>query len=234
MKGEVVIVTGAGKGIGREIALGFARQEAFVVICARTQNGIKNVEKEIRDRGGNALALVCDIGVESEVKEFIKSASEINGRINVLVNNAGVTHVEPVASLDTSRWEETIRVNLTGAFLMTKNTLKFMEDGCHIFNIVSIAAKIGFPNWSAYCASKFGLLGFTNALREELRGRGIKVSAIIPGSTDTPIWEEIPGKWDRTKMIKPEDVAGMVLNIYRQPKETLTEEIVIMPIGGVL
>jgi NAD(P)-dependent dehydrogenase (short-subunit alcohol dehydrogenase family) len=234
MKDEVVVVTGAGKGIGREIALEFAREEAFVAICARTSDDIKIVEKEIKDRGGNALALVSDVGVEREVERFINRVSEINGKINVLVNNAGVTHLGPVSSLDTSKWEETIRVNLTGAFLMTKHTLRFMDGGCHIFNIASIAAKIGFPNWSAYCASKFGLIGLTNSLREEVRGRGIKVSAIIPGPTNTPLWKEIPGNWDRTKMINPREVAEMVVNIYKQPKETLTEEVVLMPIGGVL
>jgi NAD(P)-dependent dehydrogenase (short-subunit alcohol dehydrogenase family) len=232
MRDEVVVVTGAGKGIGREIALRFAREGAFVAICARTYKDIKAVEKEIKERGGKALAIVCDVGDEKEVEGFVNKVSEVREGINVLVNNAGVAFVEPVFRLDSSKWEETIRVNLTGAFLMTRCTLRFMGKGSHIFNITSIASKIGFPNWSAYCASKWGLLGFTNSLREELRGRGIKVTAIIPGPTDTPLWREIPGKWDREKMIKPEDVAEMVLNIYKQPKEALTEEIVLMPIEG--
>lgn len=232
MNGEVVVVTGAGKGIGREIAFEFAKGGAAVAICARTLDSIKAVEREIKERGGEASAIVCDIGVKEEVERFINEVSQISGGINVLVNNAGVAFVESVSRLDLSRWEQTIRVNLTGAFLMTKYALGFMREGGHIFNIVSIASKAGFPNWSAYCASKSGLLGFTNSLREELRGMGIKVTAIIPGPTDTPLWKEIPGNWDRTRMMKPEDVARAVVNIYKQPKETLTEEIVIMPIGG--
>ena len=234
MNRDVVVVTGAGKGIGREIAFEFAKEGAAVAICARTRNSIKAVEREIKERGGEALAIVCDVGVQEEVEGFIEEVSRISGGINVLVNNAGVAFVESVSRLDLSKWEQTIRVNLTGAFLMTKYALGFMREGSHIFNIASIASKAGLPNWSAYCASKSGLLGFTNSLREELRIIGIKVTAIIPGPTDTPLWKEIPGNWDRTKMIKPEDIAIAVVNIYKQPRETLTEEIVIMPIGGVL
>jgi NAD(P)-dependent dehydrogenase (short-subunit alcohol dehydrogenase family) len=234
MNDEVVVITGAGKGIGREIAFEFAEEGAVVAICARTLKDIKMVEKEIKERGGEVLTFVCDVGVEKEVKGFIRRVSEISGNINVLVNSAGVAFVEPVSRLDLSKWEQTIRVNLTGAFLMTKYALRFMGKGSHIFNMASIASKTGFPNWSAYCASKFGLIGFTNSLREELRGMGIKVTAVIPGPTDTPLWREVPGNWDRTKMMKPQDVARAIVNIYKQPRETLTEEIVIMPIGGVL
>jgi NAD(P)-dependent dehydrogenase (short-subunit alcohol dehydrogenase family) len=234
MRGKIVVVTGAGKGIGREIACEFAHEGAVVAICARTLNDVKTVEKEIKEREGEALAVVCDIGAEKEVERFINEASRITGSINVLVNNAGVAFVEPVSRLDSSKWEETLRVNLTGAFLVTKYALRFMGEGGHIFNIASIASRIGFPSWSAYCASKFGLIGFTNSLREELRGLGIKVTAVIPGPTDTLLWREIPGNWDRTKMIKPNDIAKAVVNIYKQPKEVMTEEIVLMPIGGVL
>ncbi len=234
MKNEVAVITGAGKGIGREIALEFAKEGATVAVCARTPEGIKRTEREIKKIGGEVLASVCDIGDEKEVEKFIGKASEINGKIKVLVNNAGVAYVGPVSDFDTSRWEQTLRVNLTGAFLVTKHALKFMNEGSHIFNVASNAAKIGFPNWSAYCASKFGLLGFTNSLREELRDVGIKVTAIIPGPTDTPIWDEIPGNWDRGKMIKPQDIAVMVVSVYKQSGETLTEEVVIMPLGGAL
>jgi NAD(P)-dependent dehydrogenase (short-subunit alcohol dehydrogenase family) len=234
MKNEVAVITGAGKGIGREIALEFAKEGAIVAICARTSEGIKQTEREIKKIRGEVLASVCDIGDEKEVEKFIGRASEINGKIKALVNNAGVAYVGPVSDFDTSRWEQTLRVNLTGAFLITKHALKFMNEGSHIFNVASNAAKIGFPNWSAYCASKFGLLGFTNSLREELRDIGIKVTAIIPGPTDTPIWDEIPGNWDRGKMIKPQDIASMVVNVYKQSQQTLTEEVIIMPKGGAL
>lgn len=234
MKNEVIVITGAGKGIGKEIALQFAKEGATVALCARTLGDIQNVKEEIKEDGGEAAAFVCDVGDERQVEKFISDVSMINGKINVLINNAGVAFVGSVSGFDTSKWEQTLRVNLTGAFLVTKHTLRFMNEGSHIFNIASNAAKIGFPNWSAYCASKFGLLGFTNSLREELRSSGIKVTSVLPGPTDTPLWNELPGNWDRRKMIKPKDVAVMTVNIYKQARETLTEEVTIIPAGGAL
>jgi NAD(P)-dependent dehydrogenase (short-subunit alcohol dehydrogenase family) len=234
MKDKVVVITGAGKGIGREIAFEFAKEGTTLALCARTLQDIKSVEEHIKGEGGEAEAFACDVGDEEQVSEFIRNVSGITGKIDVLINNAGVAFVGPVSHFDTSKWERTLKINLTGAFLVTKHALKFMGRGSHIFNITSNAAKIGFPNWAAYCASKFGLLGFTNSLREELRGAGIKVTAVIPGPTDTPLWDELPGSWDRGKMIKPKDVAAMIVNIYKQSQETLTEEVTILPIGGAL
>lgn len=234
MEKDVAVITGAGRGIGKAIAIEFAKTGAVVILCARTLGDVKAVETEIVEKGGKALAFACDVGEEVDVERFIKAASEIKGRIDVLVNNAGVAFVGPVSDLDLSSWEQTIRTNLTGPFLTVKHALKYMSRGAHIFNIASIAARMGFPNWSAYCASKSGLLGFTSSLREEVRGRGIKVTAVIPGPTDTPLWRNIPGNWDTGRMMKASDIARAIVGIYKQPKETLTEEIVLMPIGGIL
>ncbi len=108
-----------------------------------------------------------------------------------------------------------------------------MNGGGHIFNIGSNASKIGFPNWSAYCASKFGLLGFSNSIREELRERGIKVSAILPGPTNTPLWSSLgKKKWDKSKMMEPKSVAEMIVHVYNQPQDVQTEEVYIIPSSG--
>ncbi|MFQ5787148.1 MAG: SDR family oxidoreductase [Thermodesulfobacteriota bacterium] len=232
MMNKVVVVTGAGKGIGKEIAIRFAKEGYIVAICSKTIKNLKNVEREIKKVGGDVLALSCDIGVESQVKRFITNVSQITGFIDVLVNNAGVAFSESVSRLDLSKWEEIIRVNLTGTFLVTKYALVHMSKEGHIFNIVSNAGKFGFPYWSAYCASKFGVLGFTNSIREELRSQDIKVTAILPGPTDTPLWEDIPGSWDRNRMIKPYAIADTIFNIYKQPSEVMTEEVFLMPRGG--
>jgi short-subunit dehydrogenase len=234
MSGEVAVVTGAGRGIGREIAINLSREGYFVAICSRTAKQIRNVERELVDSGGEVMALCCDVGVEDQVIRFIDEVSNVGRGIDILVNNAGVAYSEPITTINSSKWEEIIRVNLTGTFLMTKYALKYMGYGGHIFNIISNAGKTGFPNWSAYCASKFGVLGFTNSIREELRDRRIKVTAVLPGPTDTPLWEGIEGVWDRKRMIKPGAVADMIVNIYKQPGDVLTEEVFIMPRGGAL
>ncbi|MCH8029374.1 MAG: SDR family NAD(P)-dependent oxidoreductase [Candidatus Dadabacteria bacterium] len=234
MKDHVVVVTGAGRGIGRETALRFAKRAATVVICSRTPDELSRVRTEILAAGGAALAERCDVGNAAEVESFIVKASEITGTINVVVNNAGVAYTNPVTSTDINKWEEVIRTNLTGAFLVTKSALPHMRSGSHIFNLCSIAAKTGFANWAAYCASKWGLLGFTNALREEIRSSGIKVTSILPGPTDTPIWGALEGEWDTSAMTAPGVIADMILNIYTQPPESMTEEVVIMPQGGVM
>jgi NAD(P)-dependent dehydrogenase (short-subunit alcohol dehydrogenase family) len=232
MPREVAVVTGAGRGIGREIAVKLSKEGFFVIICSRSSKQIKELEREIEINGGQAMALCCDVGVEDQVVKFIDEVSNVTGHIDMLVNNAGIAYSEPITKINSSKWEEIIRVNLTGTFLVTKYALEYMGCGSHIFNIISNAGKMGFPNWSAYCASKFGVLGFTNSIREELRDRTIKVTAVLPGPTDTPLWEGIEGVWDRERMMKPEALADIIINIYKQPRDAVTEEVFIMPRGG--
>jgi NAD(P)-dependent dehydrogenase (short-subunit alcohol dehydrogenase family) len=232
MPREVAVVTGAGRGLGKEIAINLSKEGYFVVICSRTPKQITEVERAMREYGGEGLALCCDVGIEDQVERFIDVVSNVTGRIDMLVNNAGIAYSDPIAEIDSSKWEEIIRVNLTGTFLMTKYALKHMGCGGHIFNVISNAGKTGFPNWSAYCASKFGVLGFTNSIREELRNRSIKVTAVLPGPTDTPLWDGIEGEWDRERMMKPDAVADIIISIYKQPEDVVTEEVFIMPKGG--
>jgi len=229
---KVVLITGAGKGIGREIALVFAKQKFHVAACGRTASDLENLKNEIEQIGSGIFIDVCDISRESEVRGFINKVSEISGKIDVLVNNAAVAYIGSIFDTDLKTWEQTLKVNLTGTFLITKHTLEFMDEGAHIFNIGSNASKIGFANWSAYCTSKFGLLGFTNSIREELRSKGIKVSAILPGPTNTPLWDSLQGDWDKTKMMEPKSIAEMILHVYSQPADVQTEEVYIIPSSG--
>ena len=173
-----------------------------------------------------------DISVEEEVKRFISSVVEKKGRVDVLINNAGVVYTGPVEETDTEQWDEMMAVNARGTFLMVKHSLPLMTGGSHIVNIGSNASKKGFPGWAAYCASKFAVLGFTNSLREELRDRGIKVSAVLPGPTKTDIWNSLGGEWDGTKMMSPEITAKTVLSVINQPLEANIDEIDIVPSTG--
>lgn len=229
---KVVLITGAGKGIGRITALEFAKAGFFIAACSRSASDLKSLKTEIESAGGKALTSVCDVSKQSQVKSFIAKASKITGCIDAVINNAAVAKVGSVADTDLKDWQETMDVNLTGVFLITKHSLSNMKKGSHIFNIGSNASKIGFPNWSAYCASKFGLLGFSNALREELRSKGIRVTAILPGPTKTPLWHTIEGKWDESKMMEPGSIARMMLHVYNQPAGVQTEEVYIIPSSG--
>ncbi len=230
---QVVLITGAGKGIGKETALTFAKAGFTVAACGRTASDLKKLKAQIEKAGSKAVTSVCDISKESQVKRFIQKAAKITGRIDAVVNNAAVASVGSIYDTDLKSWQNTIDTNLTGAFLITKHSLGHMKKGGHFFNIGSNASKIGFPNWSAYCASKFGLLGFSNSIREELRSKGIKVSAILPGPTKTPLWGKLgKKKWDKSKMMEPKSVAEMILHIYNQPADVQTEEVYIIPSSG--
>ncbi len=233
MKDKVVIVTGAGRGIGREIAIRFADEGAVVACCTRSDRSVAALREEVESRGGRGLFEACDVGDPAAVQGFVQRAAKLKGTIDVLVNNAGIAVSKPFEKTTVEEWNETVRVNLTGPFLMTKFALPYMRAGSHIFNIGSNASKFGFPNWTAYCASKWGLLGFTNSLREELRSRGIKVTSVLPGPTATDIWEGIgDGNWNKSWMMKPSTVAEVVLFVARQPAEAMTEELMVMPQRG--
>ena len=155
--------------------------------------------------------------------------------LDVLINNAGVAHPNrSVAKLPVESWMEVIDTNLTGMFLVTRAALPLMRRGGAIVNNLSIAAKRVFPGSSAYNASKHGALGFTDTLREELRGQGIRVVALLPGATDTAIWKTLWPEAPRKKMMSPKTVAEAVLNTLTLPAESTAEELTIMPSAGTL
>ncbi len=234
MAEKIAIVTGAGKGIGRAIAVELLEAGFFTALCSRSQESAASLEAEISSFAGNFMVSSVDISIEEEIERFISSVAEKKGRIDVLINNAGVVYTGPVEKTDTEQWDEMMAVNARGAFLMVKHSLPFIPNGGHIVNIGSNASKKGFPGWAAYCASKFAVLGFTNSLREELRDRGIKVSAVLPGPTRTDIWDSLGGKWDRTKMMSPEVTAKTVMSVINQPPGANIDEIDIVPSTGSL
>lgn len=232
MAERVVILTGAARGIGRAIATELLEAGFFTVLCSKSHQGVDSLEAEISSFAGKFMISSIDISVEDEVRRFISSVAERKGRVDVLINNAGVVYTGPIEETDTEQWNEMMAVNARGPFLMVKHSLPLMTAGSHIVNIGSNASKKGFPGWAAYCASKFAVLGFTNALREEVRGRGIKVSAVLPGPTKTDIWDSLGEKWDKAKMMSPEITAKTVLSVINQPLEANIDEIDIVPSTG--
>lgn len=234
MAEKIAVVTGAARGIGRATAIELLEAGFFTALCSRSRKSAASLETAISSFAGNFMVSSVDISIEEEIEGFISSVAEKKGRIDVLINNAGVVYTGPVEKTDTEQWDEMMAVNARGAFLMVKHSLPLMSRGSHIVNIGSNASKKGFPGWAAYCASKFAVLGFTNSLREELRDRGIKVSAVLPGPTKTDIWDSLGGKWDRTRMMSPEVTAKTVLSVINQPPGANIDEIDIVPSTGTL
>jgi ketoreductase len=182
---RTVVVTGGGRGIGRAIALSFAEPGAHIVITSRTTEQLEQTAADIKARGAEATAITMDVSDEASVAHGFGS---LHGRIkdvNVLVNNAGVGGGEVVQGSDVERWRRTIDTNLTGMYLVTRQILPLMAQGGRIVNLSSVLGRFGVPGYTAYCASKHGVIGFTRALSLEVLKRKITVNAIAPGWVDT-------------------------------------------------
>ena len=205
---RVVLVTGASRGIGRAIALAVAEAGASLVATATTQAGAEATCREIRALGRRALAVTCDVGRPGDVDRLVSEVLHAFGRIDVLVNNAGTVHRAPAVEMTDEDFDRVLRVNLSGPFYLTRRVLPGMvERGWgRIINISSISGTLGTPRLTAYCASKWGLNGLTKALAEEVRGTGVVVAAVLPGSVDTDM---LKGSGFSPAM-KPTDVAQVV------------------------
>jgi len=227
-----VLVTGGGRGIGRAIALRFAREGALVAVAARTTAEIERVANECGRAGGRGLAVELDVTDLDSVERGVEQTLAASGGIlDVLVNNAGVFAIHPFPELSPATWYRTIATNLTGPFHVTLLALRGLERSgrAHVFNVSSIAGKQAFPGNAAYCASKYGLRGFSDALRLDLASRGIRVSTVLPSATDTSIFEGVPGEWDRAGMHRPEDVAELVWRAYTAPRDRDVAELELPP-----
>lgn len=238
LHGKVAIVTGASKGIGKATALKLAGAGANIVLSARGKAALQSVADEIRAQsyGGDTLVLPADVTDESQAENLILATIQKYGKIDILVNNAGSATFASVLESKISDWDQIIAVNLRSVYLCSKFALKFMlERGSgHIINVISIAAKVAFKNASAYCTAKAGALHFTKVLSEEVRDKNIRVTAICPGSVDTPFWHQIDPKPDLALMLKPEHVAEAILYVVSQPQGMVTDEITITPPMGIL
>jgi NAD(P)-dependent dehydrogenase (short-subunit alcohol dehydrogenase family) len=231
----VAVITGGGSGIGLALAKAFAGEAYSVVIVGRNQKRLSLAAKDLTKSGAEVTALACDVRDPQAVEKLFSAIRQRFSAIDVLVNNAGITHaLAPVEKLRVDTWKEVIEINLTGTFLVTHAALPLIRSGGTIVNNLSVAAEEVFEGMSAYCASKAGALGFTNVLREELRSRGIRVLALLPGATDTEIFEQFWPDAPRSKMITPETVAAAVMHAVHMPANATIEEIRIGPVVGAL
>ena len=236
LKDKVAIITGASRGIGRATALAFARAGAEVVLAARTQHDLETVADLIRTEDGGALVVPTDVTQVEAVEILVNRTLGAYGRVDILVNNAGIGVFETVVDSDPEMWNQVVTSNLKSTYLCSKYVLPSMleRQSGHIINVLSVAAKIAFKASSAYCAAKAGALAFTKVLAEEVRGENIRVTAVSPGSVDTPFWKGIERHPDLNLMLKPEQVAETVCLVAMQPAGIVTDEIVVTPPLGIL
>lgn len=236
LEGKIAIVTGASKGIGKAIATSLTDVGVKVVLAARTQNTVEQTADGLRKSGADATAIPTDVTDADAVQNLIQRTLNTYQSIDILINNAGNGIFGPVAEFDPNDWDSVINSNLKGVYLCAKYTLPHLlaQGSGQIINVLSIAAKVAFPASSAYCAAKAGALALTKVLAAEVRDQNIRVTAVLPGSVETPFWEDIPQHPDFDKMLKPEHVAHTVLSVCQQPIGMVTEEVVVMPPLGIL
>jgi len=235
LKRKIALVTGATQGIGLEIARALADEGCTLILSGRNQARLRTVETQLLRKKIRVLAVPCDVRDEQSVTELFAAIRQQFGRLDILVNSAGIAHAfTPVGKLPLETWDDVLATNLTGMFVVTQAALPLMKRGATIANVLSMSAKRAFPNLAAYNASKFGALGFTSTLRAELRGEGIRVIALLPGATDTPIWDTLWPDAPREKMIRAVTVAQVLISALKLPQECTIEELDIMPTAGAL
>lgn len=236
LAGQVAIVTGAGRGIGRAIALALAREGARVGLAARSNGELAAVAHELGQAGATTIAVPTDVRQEASVEALVGRILGEWQQVDVLVNAAGVATFAPVADSKLDDWEQMLAVNLRGAVLACRAVLPTMTGRRKgtIISVGSVVTSRALPGSAAYTASKYGLLGFSRVLAEELRPHGVRVGVISAGATDTPLWDGMPGAPDRERMLKPDQVAEAALLMATLGPNATLEEVSLLPAGGVL
>jgi NAD(P)-dependent dehydrogenase (short-subunit alcohol dehydrogenase family) len=230
LDGQVAIVTGAGRGIGAAIAKTLARRGATAVLCGRTRAALDSSAKAIAEAGGKAEVIPCDVTSLESVEAAAQQIESSFGRVDVLVNNAGIGGFSgPLHQLAPDAWDQILNTNLRGVYYAIRALAPMMirARSGHIINISSLAGKNALPNGAAYAASKWGLNGLSYSVAEELRVHNIRVSVICPGSTNTELSPHA-GK-DPSKMLQPEDVAHAVEMLVTQAPQSFVSEILLRP-----
>ena len=219
---RTALVTGSTRGIGKETALLLLQKGLNVIISSRSQDGVDNVIEEILDKfpskKENILGLKCDVSKHSEVKTLVDVSVKRFGRIDVLVNNAGIVYFKCLLDTTEEEWDKTIDINLKGVFLFTKEVLPYMIENKSgiIINVSSGAGKYGFPNLSAYCASKFGVIGLTESVAKEVTDNNVKIMAICPGGVYTKMIKDIVKvgyNASNRNLMKPKEVANKIYDM---------------------
>ena len=236
LEGKVALVTGASRGIGCAIARALLDEGTHTFLVSRRREAVRKLAAAWNAAGGRAEALSADVTREREVNRLIARVKKRSGRLDILINNAGVFTYKPFGKTTLEDWRSNIDTNLTGTFLCTRAALPLLKRkrGGHILNIISVAGREAYENCSAYCASKFGALGLSRVLAEELRPFGIRVTAILPGPVRTKMVQKLGLRVPKGRILEPGDVARTVVEALTQPQRASLEEIVLRPARGSL
>lgn len=240
LDGSVALVTGASSGIGDATVKALANEGASVALAARRKPQLHDLADRIEADGGDALVVPTDVTDENDVQEMVETTHEEFGRLDILVNNAGVMLLEPVKSADTDNFRQMVEVNLMGLMNATHAVLPILQEQGqgHIVNVSSVAGRQASTNSSGYNATKFGVNGFTEALRQEITQEGIRTTLIEPGVVDTELQDHIPDEnakesieeWvEAMSPLTSEDIARSIHYAVTQPQHVSVNEILIRP-----
>jgi NADP-dependent 3-hydroxy acid dehydrogenase YdfG len=241
LRGQVVAVTGASSGIGEATALACARAGAAVALAARRADRIQALAERIAGEGGRAIAVPADVGDEGQARAYIERAHSELGRLDVLVNNAGVMLLGPIENAPTEEWRQMIHVNVFGVLYCTHAALPLMhEQGSgHIVNISSVAGRVARAGSAVYNLTKWGVGAFSEALRQEAVPMGVRVTLVEPGAVETElashnrpeVLEQIAKRFGGFALLSAEDIANAILYAIAQPQHVSVNELLIRPTG---
>ena len=240
LTGRAIAITGATSGIGEATAVACARAGASVALAGRRTDRLEAVAKRIEDEGGRAVALPTDVAVEDEARAFVQHAFEQLGRLDGLVNNAGAMLLGPVTGADTNEWRRMIDVNCLGLLYCTHAALPVMAEagGGHIVNVASVAGRRAALGAAVYNMTKFGVVGFSEGLRQEALHMGVRVSVVEPGFVDTELQshntnpvvvETIDKMMKSMDVLQSEDIANAIVYVLAQPDHVNLSEVMVVP-----
>jgi 3-oxoacyl-[acyl-carrier protein] reductase len=220
LEGQVCIITGAGSGLGAAIVRALAAEGARCALAGRRSAPLQALAAEIESRGGGAKAVVTDVREEAQVERLVAETVAAFGGVDIVVNNAGVFQAAPLAETSTALWDETLAVNLRGAFLLCRAAWPHLlrRGAGQIVNVASVAGVQGYAEEAAYCASKFGLNGLTQVLALEGRPHDIRAFTVCPGATATPLWEGKAEPEVVRRMMEAEQIAALVRGLLTSPR----------------
>jgi clavulanate-9-aldehyde reductase len=241
LSGQVVAITGASSGIGEATALACARAGAAVALAARRVDRIEALAQRIAEEGGRAIAVPTDVGEEAQAWAFVERAFTELGRLDVLVNNAGVMLLGPIENADTEEWRRMVHANVFGVLYCTHAALPAMrEQGSgHIVNVSSVAGRVARAGSGVYNLTKFGVGAFSESLRQEAVGLGVRVTLIEPGAVGTElaghnrpeVLEQMAKRFEGVTPLAAEDIAAAILYAIGQPANVSVNEVLIRPSG---